>query len=279
MTQLNPTEPGVFRVALTQMRTVWESPAANEALCARLARQAKDAGAHLCLFPEFTLTGFTPRPQDFADTTDAPAQRAFFRSLSQELDLDLIAGISQASATLPQNRLIWTHHGEVVLDYAKIHSYTFGGETHAYSRGERIFASRVGGLSLGAFICYDLRFPEIFQVAARVADAIVVIGNWPGDRLENWFTLLRARALETQCFILGVNRAGEGGGIAYAPSSVVFGPDGRRLTAASDDDLLFCDIDPRLVRQVRTAFPLRDDRREDLYPSLLFRDPENGTIG
>ena len=95
---------------------------------------------------------------------------------------------------------------------------------------------------------------------------------YPADRIENWYTLLRARALETQCYLVGVNRAGSGGGIAYAPSSVVFDPTGRRLTPPTPDELILCDLDPRRVREVRAAFPLRSDRRDDLYSSLVCRD-------
>lgn len=261
-----------MKIALTQMETAWEDPAANERICARLAEDAARAGAALVVFPEFTLTGFTPRPRAFADAPGAAPQLDFFRALSRRLRVGLAFGCIRAAAPdAPQNRLVVVRDGAVLLDYAKLHSYSFGGETRAYSRGRDVFATPFGPLVLGGFVCYDLRFPEVFQVAARAADALLVIGNWPADRIENWYTLLRARALETQCYLVGVNRAGAGGGVAYAPSSVAFDPAGRRLTPPSPDALLFCDLDPARVRGVRAAFPLRADRRDDLYPSLVCR--------
>lgn len=262
-----------MKIALTQLEIDWENPAANERICARLAEDAARAGAALVAFPEFTLTGFTPRPRTFADTPEAAPQLDFFLGLSRRLPIAIAFGcIRAAEPAAPQNRLVIVRNGTILLDYAKIHSYSFGGETRNYSRGTDIFTAAFEGFTLAGLICYDLRFPEVFQIAARTADIILVIGNWPADRIENWHTLLRARALETQCYLVGVNRAGSGGGIGYTPSSVAFDPTGRRLTPPSTDGLVFCDMDPKLVRDVRAAFPLRSDRRDDLYPSLVCRD-------
>lgn len=268
-----------MKIALTQMATVYEDIAANAAEVRRLTIRAKSAGADLVVFPEFTFVGFTHEPARFCDTVDAPRQLAFARSLSRELEIAIACGVIRAAEPLPRNNLSIVRRGETLLSYDKLHSYSFGGEARAYSRGDALASAAFDGVVFGAFVCYDLRFPEIFQAAAHTADAIVVIGNWPADRIENWYTLLRARALETQCYILGANRSGEGGGIAYGPSSVAFDPAGRRLTAPSADELLYCEVDPQVVRAVRTAFPLRADRREDLYRSLLFRDPKDRTIG
>ena len=268
-----------MKIALTQMETVWENPAANQAEVRRLTALAKAAGAEMIVFPEFTFTGFTPEPARFCDTVNAPRQLAAVRALSQEQSIAIACGIIRAAEPLPRNNLSIVLDGDVLLSYDKLHSYSFGGETLSYSRGDAISSAVFGGVTFGAFVCYDLRFPEIFQVAARTADAIVVIGNWPLDRIENWYTLLRARALETQCYVLGANRSGAGGGIVYGPSSVAFDPAGHRLTAPSADELIYCDVDPRTVQAVRAAFPLRSDRREDLYRSLLFRDPKDGAVG
>ena len=268
-----------MKIALTQMATVWEDIAANEKEVRRLTVLAKSAGADMVVFPEFTFVGFTHEPARFCDTADAPRQLAFARSLSREQEIAIACGVVRAAEPLPRNNLSIVRNGETLLSYDKIHSYSFGGETLAYSRGDAVATTAFGGVAFGAFVCYDLRFPEIFQAAARAADAIVVIGNWPADRIENWYTLLRARALETQCYVLGANRSGEGGGIAYEPSSIAFDPAGRRLTAASADELLYCDVDPQVARAVREAFPLRADRREDLYRSLLLRDQARGAAG
>lgn len=268
-----------MKIALTQMKTVWEDVSANETEVRRLVAQAVVAGAELIVFPEFTFVGFTKRPTDFCDRLSGTRQLTFMCNLSREYPIALACGRIVDAVPQPRNNLTIVQHGNVLLSYDKLHAYSFGGEQTVYSRGDRIVTTPFGDLTLGAFICYDLRFPEVFQVAARCAEAILVIGNWPHDRIENWYTLLRARALETQCYLVGVNRAGEGGGIVYGPSSVVYDPAGRRITPATSDELFYCEIEPHIVRHVRAQFPLRDDRREELYPSLLFRDPENGRVG
>ena len=268
-----------MRIALTQMDIVWEDPAANEATVRRLTAAAEAAGADVVVFPEFTFVGFTKRPDLFCDTPRQARQLEFLRALSREYAPAIAAGRIVASPTRPRNNLTVVRGGEVVLSYDKLHSYSHGGEDAVYSRGDRIATVALAGLELGAFICYDLRFPEIFQVAARTAKAIVVIGNWPQERIENWLTLLRARALETQTYLIGVNRTGTGGGIVYGPSSVVFDPAGRRLTPETGDELLCCEIDGTVVDAVREGFPLRRDRRDDLYAAWLFRDPAHGRIG
>ncbi|MGN0853132.1 MAG: nitrilase-related carbon-nitrogen hydrolase [Kiritimatiellia bacterium] len=268
-----------MRIALTQMDIAWEDPAANESTVRRLTARADAAGADVVVFPEFTFAGFTKRPDLFCDTPGRMRQLEFLCALSRDHAPAIAAGRIVSSPAHPRNNLTLVRGGEVVMSYDKLHSYSHGGEDAVYSRGERIATASLAGMELGAFICYDLRFPEIFQVAARKAEAIVVIGNWPHERIENWFTLLRARALETQTYLVGVNRTGKGGGIAYGPSSVVFDPAGRRLTPETGDELICCEIDGKVVAAVREDFPLRRDRRDDLYADWLFRDPADGRIG
>ena len=86
------------------------------------------------------------------------------------------------------------------------------------------------------FICYDLRFPEVFRRVAKDVQAIFIIANWPSERKEHWRTLLKARAIENQCFVIGVNRTGkDGNGISYPGSSAIFGPLGNEMCCGSDN--------------------------------------------
>lgn len=258
-----------MKIALTQMNTVWEDPDANLTECRRLIGRAAALGADVVVFPEFTTTGFTSEPRRFA--ARAGSDQNLIAEVAQENGVAVVFGQIGPHDPKPLNRSVIVDGGKVILDYAKIHSYTFGGETAVYDRGDRVFHAKLRGMVVSGLVCYDLRFPEVFQFAAQQAQVIFVIGNWPADRIENWYTLLRARALETQCYILAANRTGDGGGITYAPSSVAYDPSGRRLTAALTDDLLFCDIDLETVIRTRAAFPLRTDRRDDLYAALSVR--------
>lgn len=257
-----------MKIGLSQLEIEWEDIDANMKKCEEIIRYAKDKGADLIGFPEFTLVGFTQDPDSFCDTEDNMRQVDFFRDMSVKYNISIVFGYIMEHKPHPLNKLAIVNQGKVILDYAKLHSYSFGNENEHYDRGETISTTEVDGLKLGAHICFDLRFPEIFQISARNSDVIFVIGNWPGDRIENWYTLLRARALETQCYIVGINRAGEGGGVKYIPSSVAYDPAGNRVTQESGECVVLFDADRSYVETVRRGFPLKMDRRDALYKSL-----------
>lgn len=257
-----------MKIGLSQLEIEWEDIDANMKKCEGIIRYAKDKGADLIGFPEFTLVGFTLDPETFCDREGNMKQVDFFKDMSVKYNISIVFGYIMEHKPHPLNKLAIVRQGEVILDYAKLHSYSFGNENKHYDTGDAIFTTEIDGMKLGAHICFDLRFPEIFQISARNSDVIFVIGNWPGNRIENWYTLLRARALETQCYIVGINRAGEGGGVQYIPSSVAFDPAGMRVTEESDDCVILFDADRSYVETVRKGFPLKMDRRDALYKSL-----------
>ena len=114
------------------------------------------------------------------------------------------------------------------------------------------------GVRIAPFICYDLRFPELFRAVAREVDVMVVLANWPASRRTHWDALIRARAIENQCYVVAVNRIGEGGGIVYDGGSAAFDPWGTPLDS-SGGSVQCIDVDPARVRAVREEFPfLRD---------------------
>ena len=126
---------------------------------------------------------------------------------------------------------------------------------------------------VSGFVCYDLRFPEIFQAVSGRTDLILVIANWPKERIVHWETLLRARAIENQCYVAGVNRIGKGNGLEYRESSMAFDPFGERLTPADcKDSILVVDVKPETVTEIRCRYPFREDRKPDLYATLYAKN-------
>jgi predicted amidohydrolase len=123
--------------------------------------------------------------------------------------------------------------------------------------------------AVAPFICYDLRFPELFRAALdHGADLMVVIANWPIARVDHWTTLLKARAIENQCYVLGVNRCGHDPSFIYPGKSAVFDPQGRCLAeAGAAAEIISATLDANLVRDWRRAFPALRDRRNDLLPA------------
>ncbi len=140
-------------------------------------------------------------------------------------------------------------------------------EEQYYQPGDRPAFCSIEDHPWGGAICYDLRFPELFQVLSKKADAILVIANWPAVRSEHWKVLLRARAIETQSFVVGVNRVGVGNGINYSGDSMVVSPRGEIITPqySGQEKLILCHLDLQDVEKARGSFPIKTDRKEPLY--------------
>lgn len=259
----------MIKVGLTQMDIVWEDKEQNQKTAERLMKQAVEQGVDLLVFPEMTLTGFTMNTECASEDMAHSASLAFFRKKSLELHLAVIFGLVIKEEGKCYNRLVCVSEGEVCYTYDKIHPFSYGEESQHYIGGDKVSVGRMKEMNLSGFVCYDLRFPEIFQAVADRVEVIFVIANWPKERLLHWETLLPARAVENQCYVVGVNRTGSGNGEEYVPSSVAFSPLGERLTKAGDTaELLIVELDVNQVKRVREQFPFRQDRREELYREI-----------
>jgi predicted GNAT family acetyltransferase len=143
-----------------------------------------------------------------------------------------------------------------------LHPFTFGGEDQHYAPGTETVVVDFGGLRCALFVCYDLRFADEFWELAPDVDAYFVVANWPASRREHWRTLLRARAIENQAYVVGVNRVGTGGGLEYSGDTAVIGPFGEELgDAGPDEAVLLADLDAHVVRETRAKYPFLPDRR------------------
>jgi predicted amidohydrolase len=150
--------------------------------------------------------------------------------------------------------------------YAKMHLIALLGENANYEPGDRLVPFDLGRVRAASLICYDLRFPEIFRAVVNECGLILVIASWPAPRQLHWDVLLQARAIESQCFVVGVNRVGEGGGYTFSGGSAVIDPLGQVIARAVDNEtLLVADLDLAQIVQVRENFPFLRDRRPDLF--------------
>ena len=162
----------------------------------------------------------------------------------------------------------------MMFDYAKIHPFSYSGEDKFFTGGEYQDYLYYKGFNISAAICYDLRFPEIFQTMSKKAELIIVPANWPEVRIGHWDKLLVARAIENQCYIAGINCVGEIGGASYCGGTMLVDPNGDTVIPdeieGSDNGemILIYEIDND-VENVREAFPVKKDRRENIYRSLM----------
>lgn len=251
-----------MRVAIVQFDTIWESPAENHVRAERRAQEAVACGAQLVVFPEMFATGFSMRPERTAEHDSGPTH-AFLSAMAADLGVHIIAGV----ATQTPDRRFENHAVHAAPDgarahYSKIHPFSFANEHEHYTPGSTVATWDIAGLRITPFICYDLRFPEPFRLAADDTDLYVVIANWPERRRAHWQTLLRARAIENLAFVAGVNRVGDGDGLHYAGDSAVISPWGETLVGAAEHEcVLTIDVDAAATPHARAKFPALKDRR------------------
>lgn len=263
-----------MRLALAQTEPLWEDKEGNFRAALVFLEQARQKGADFILFPEMSMTGFSMHPEKIGETKENPVTLSFFREQAAKYGLYIGMGYVEYCQPKSYNRYaVISPTGEILADYRKIHPFTFGTESVHYAGGEELAFCQVKEFTVSPFICYDLRFPELFEIASEKAELIVVPANWPADRREHFMTLLRARAIENQCYIAGVNRVGHARTLSYTGDSMIVDPFGRVLTQAGDGEaLLMADLELAPLRQYRKEFPARTDRKPELYQRLRERE-------
>lgn len=259
-----------MKLALAQIDMGFESVESTMELCRSLLKEAGEKQVDFVIFPEMTLTGFTLNPEQYGEDRANSRSIAFFQAEAKINGVAVCFGLPVHENGVSTNHcIVLDAEGEILADYAKIHPFSFGAESRHYIGGSEMQFCEVNGVPLTPFVCYDLRFPEIFQIASERSHLITVIANWPTPRREHWKTLLRARAIENQCFVIGVNRSGEGGGLSYIGDSMAVSPTGEVLAhVEGGNGLTIVDIDLSEVDAIRSSFPLKADRKMELYHTL-----------
>ena len=150
-----------------------------------------------------------------------------------------------------------------IARYCKRHPFSFANETDHYESGEEIVCVSIGDVHLTPFICYDLRFPEAFRLAVRRGTTLfVVIANWPSARKAHWDVLLKARAIENQAYVVGVNRCGKDPKNSYSGHSIVISPLGESIISVSDEPgALKASLDVKVLESYRRLFPALQDMK------------------
>jgi omega-amidase len=255
-------------VALGEYDTGWHDPAASLARAKEIVRDGARAGAKLVVLPEMCTTGFTMDAASQAEPLEGPSVRAL-SALAAEAKVNLLAGVAMREVAGGMKRavnaaLLFGDDGTLRATYRKQRVFAYAGEHEVYTAGNEPVVVEVRGVRVAPFICYDLRFPELFRAVAPKADLMVVIANWPAKRRAHWDALIRARAIENQCYVVAVNRTGTGGGLTYDGGSAAFDPWGEPMLpagVAAGSDVACVDVDPARVRAVRDEYPfLRDCR-------------------
>jgi predicted amidohydrolase len=254
-----------MKAYLIQLDIAWRNKPANFQRVRDLLSGVEPGS--LVVLPEMFATGFDVDHGNLVEGT--PGQLAetaeFLADLARDLQCTVQgSGIAPSTEGKRQNlAVIFGPTGEQVASFQKLHPFTFGGEHKRFTAGSDLVLYEAGKFTISPFICYDLRFPEVFRHATlRGAQILTVVANWPSPRHAHWLPLLQARAIENQCYVLGVNRAGRDKFLSYQGQSVAFGPQGEQLAlAGSEECVLTVELDIHSLQSWRQEFPVLQDIR------------------
>jgi len=248
----------VKNVLMVQAQLRWKDPAANRDHLASLLEQA-DGPFDLALFPETFTTGFlgdTDLPVE--DLTGPTVQ--WMRAMAQQHQAVMAGSAVIVVEGKRHNRFIWVTPAGEVRHYDKRHLFAFGGENKRYVGGSERLVWNWGEWRVNPQVCYDLRFPVWCRNRGDF-DLQVFVANWPEKRVEHWMALLRARAIENQAYVIGINRVGQdGNGLAYPGRSQAYDPLGNLLADLQGvEQAQRVGLNLQTVADIRKQFPFQAD--------------------
>jgi predicted amidohydrolase len=247
-----------------QLDIVWENKAANHAKVRQLLKQAAPSPGSLLVLPEMFASGFSMQAATISDSRSRETQ-GFLADTAQTLGIYLVGGIvTDGRAGLGRNECAcYDPQGREIARYCKLHPFTLGGEAESYEAGETIATFEWAGFKVAPFICYDLRFPESFRSAVRQgANLFLVIASWPVARIAHWNALLKARAIENQAYVVGVNRCGQDPQFGYSGQSQIVSFTGDVIaTAGAEEGSCQAELSLADLNDYRQRLPFLADMR------------------
>jgi omega-amidase len=254
-----------------QLAGIREDPETSLAKADRAAAAAAEEGASIICFPEQYATGWDPLAATRLETLDGPIVSAY-RSLARDHGIAVLGSVRERHTPRPLNTAVAIDAGgRILARYSKIHLFSPESEQDAFCPGESLATFALEGIRFGIAICYDLRFAELFAAyAGQGADAVLVPAAWPCERIRHWELFIRARALDQQIVVAGINTAGGTPAGRYCGGSLVADPWGEVLArGGGGEELIMAPIDRQAIAEARTRIPIHSDRRSDLYKRFL----------
>ncbi len=244
-----------LKISMVQAELAWENPTANQDHFDRVL--AKIGGTtDLVVLPEMFTTGFTMAGNDVAETMDGVSV-AWLKNKAAALEAHVTGSLVIHDNGQVFNRLVLATPEGSLYWYDKRHLFRMSGEHKVYGAGLERLTVSIGAWRICPFICYDLRFPVWTRNVEKSYDVAVFVANWPAARAAHWRALLKARAIENQAYVLGVNRVGrDGNGQAYAGDSMALDFQGQVIFDARDRPLVHTvTLDKNALENYRREFP------------------------
>jgi len=255
-------------LSIIQTSLHWEDKAANLQMLEEKISSIKEK-TELVVLPEMFSTGFSMKPEQLAESMNGETVQ-WMKRVSAGKKVVLTGSVIIEEDQKYYNRLIWMQPNGHFGIYDKRHRFAYAGEDEQYTAGTKRFIASVKGWKIQPLVCYDLRFPvwsrQAHSPSKRTGseveyDILIYVANWPEKRIHAWKTLLQARAIENQCYVVGVNRTGDdGAGIHYSGESMVIDPMGEVLYHKKDEEDIFTTtLDKSHLDAIREKFPFWKD--------------------
>ncbi|MGN6166103.1 MAG: amidohydrolase [Flavisolibacter sp.] len=256
---------------LIQSALHWEDKEANLKMFDEKIKNIKEK-TQVVVLPEMFSTGFSMKPEQLAEAMSGKTVE-WMKSLAAERKIIITGSIIAEENESYYNRLLWMLPNGQFGQYDKRHLFAYGEEDRHYTSGTQRLIASVNGWKINLSVCYDLRFPvwarqQFDRQQNFEYDVLICVANWPQRRATAWKTLLRARAIENQCYVIGVNRIGkDGNDIYYSGDSMVIDPLGEILyQKESEEDVFTITLDKENLQQAREKFPFwRDADKFEIF--------------
>ena len=249
-----------MKIEILQHDIIWANPAENIKHLDAMINQ--HPGADLYVLTEMFSTGFATEPEGIAEPEGSETLQ-WMRRKAQACDAAIAGSVAIEKEGKYYNRFYFVKPDGTVTYYNKRHLFTYGGEDKHFTRGEERVIVEFRGVRFLLLVCYDLRFP-VWSRNRGDYDAMLYVANWPTPRVEAWKALLRARAIENQCYVAGVNRVGTDPSCEYCGGSAIISPYGQTLAACEDSQecVAEAELDMQALEAFRQKFPVLNDGEE-----------------
>lgn len=246
-----------MKVTILQRNIEWANPQVNVSRADEV--MSAQADTDLFVLPEMFSTGFCTQPEGIAESADSETLQ-WMKRKAAELDCAVAGSVAVCQEGRFYNRFYFVSPDGAVRHYDKKHLFTYGGEHKHFTAGTERVVVTFRGVRILLAVCYDLRFP-VWARNRGDYDMILYVASWPTPRIDAWSTLLRARAIENQCYVAGVNRVGNDPYCAYPGGSVIIDPYGKTLAECpwNEESYASAEINMEVLEQFRKKFPVLSD--------------------
>jgi omega-amidase len=261
-----------MKIGIIQMDIKLGNPDSNykkvTTLTEEIMQQKERPG--VIVLPELWTTGYAFNQIEHIASIEGKESADFLGKLSKHYGVWFVGGsiIASTSRGYVNRAQVINPNGELIAIYDKIHLFGLMNEDNYFVNGEKIDIFNLNGITSSCVICYDIRFCELIRkIALSKVELLFVSAEWPHPRLDHWRTLLMARAIENQMYVVACNRVGKSGENIFIGHSMVINPWGKILGELIEEKegFLIVDIDLSIVEEVRNKIPVFNDRRPEVY--------------